>query len=432
MVLGVASVAQAGTPFSVMSLNLHGYHPMGETQRWMQARDGSVEAAPPDLFFFTRDELARGHARRLDVLASAIREMDPDVVFLQEVAAGGPDSPKDCETFYAEGAYDAFEQNSALRLGARLSRLGKDYRMLPACRGNTGWWTDVRSFKDYRILRSRPNSNGLDVVFDFGANPYPRGLVVEGFAVLVRKGMQILDQRVLKLPLAEPLGKSVAQLVTLTPDGKRWFVMVNLHASHKLRHFEYALAVRKAVADYLREARFAGELGGVVVGGDFNAQLYRPAQGMGEVSTVPWEIAAAGEYDFSPSHINANALRERLDALNRDTIYKPWENITDPVEARRRIDAAVTAFLDLGRSWKISPPLSHSWVMQETLEMARAQGACQSGGAWDASCSYDRRIDLIFADPSLRVRESHVLFSKNNWMALDGVSDHPGIFAVLE
>src|SRR5687767_410915 len=94
----------AAVPITLLTLNLHGYHPMGEAHRSQAtvprtvAPFGSADAsfAKPTaeagltdshLFYFTREELDRGHRRRLDQLAEDMRNIAADLVLLQEVGA---------------------------------------------------------------------------------------------------------------------------------------------------------------------------------------------------------------------------------------------------------------------------------------------------------------------------------------------------------
>ncbi len=89
------AAAEGFMKLSIFSLNLHGYHPMGEPRRFIEDRDGRIRRAGyypmgEGLHFFTTEELDRGHRRRLDRLGSDLALLGPDVICLQEVAAGCP------------------------------------------------------------------------------------------------------------------------------------------------------------------------------------------------------------------------------------------------------------------------------------------------------------------------------------------------------
>ncbi|MBX9768991.1 MAG: hypothetical protein K2X47_17080, partial [Bdellovibrionales bacterium] len=71
--------------FRILSLNLHAYHPMAEPQRISQDPAGKTEEAHSDIYFFTPQELDRGSRLRLDVLAKAVQDLEPDLILFQEV-----------------------------------------------------------------------------------------------------------------------------------------------------------------------------------------------------------------------------------------------------------------------------------------------------------------------------------------------------------
>ena len=398
------TASAAASEFSVLTLNLHGYHPTGEAERWSEDRSGKLQKTDSDIFFFTEQELDRGHRRRLDRLARDLNALAPSVVLLQEVAAGGPKTPKTCTEFLAQPPGDGFTLNSAVRLTRRLNSA---YNVALACRGNIGWWTDPTTFREQRILK-RASRTDFAPVFDFGANPYPHGLIVEGLAVLVRKPWKILDQQIWDLALSPSEPKAIAQLVVIGKENGDWIALVNIHAGHKLRHFEQAVAARKRLADYLAQAHFSGQFLGPVIGGDFNAFL-------SEISTLPWEASIErGETD---------RVKAALLALNDDPKYKPWARIENPSS---RIDQAVSEFLAFSEQSPKSPALS------ETLENTSACAPNLLPSALQPACSHPGRIDFIFTDPGLKTSNAAVIYSKNNWNSLDSVSDHPGLYSEFQ
>ncbi|HLD99747.1 MAG TPA: hypothetical protein VJB59_05780 [Bdellovibrionota bacterium] len=422
----------------VMSLNLHGYHPTGAPERWMENRAGQKRLADSNLFFFSRDELDSGHRRRLDRLASDLMKLKPSIILLQEVAASGPGMPKTCTEFFAQPPGDPAHLNAAVRLLRRLKTRGEDYELSTVCRGNLGWWTEPSTFATKRILR-KTNSNTFEVVHDFDSNPYPDGIVVEGLAILVRKSWRILDEQrwTLDIPGA-PDSKSIIQAITIG-KADQWFVAVNVHAGRRFQHFEQAVALRERLAEYLRDARFQGQYAGLVIGGDFNAGLYRPNQVVekGEISTVPWEVSVPGEYSLlsPPFREQIPALRTQLVALARETPPAPpndgfEEEVNRPVLPIAEAEARATHALErLGRLLDSPAPVRHSWTLAESLHKANVSRKCQPESGIDSACSFSQRIDHLFAEPWLRLSNAFILFPRNNWTSLDSVSDHPGVFA---
>src|SRR5687768_1367879 len=65
---------------ALMTLNLHGYHPMGEAPRWIEERGKPPQPANSDIFFFAPEEFARGNSRRLQALARDVSRLAPDLV----------------------------------------------------------------------------------------------------------------------------------------------------------------------------------------------------------------------------------------------------------------------------------------------------------------------------------------------------------------
>jgi hypothetical protein len=416
--------------YRALSFNLHGYHPMGELPRYFEDRDGKLKPADSNLFFFKYAELARGHKARLDLLAAELQALKPDLVFLQEIGAGEARSPKTCELFESSRgvAEDAFSANSALRLTARTTRLGLPYTPLLSCRGNTGWVTDPNTFQDTRIVRVDAKGR-RETVFDFGENPYPHGLIVEGLALLVSPRFRVLESGSWKLPIRGTNETFHVQFAALAPDsGKGWILAANVHGGHKLRHFEQAIALRHALLDYARDRAHFGRYQGPVVGGDFNARLWRPGLARsegdaGEIATLPWELKVDGFFD---ARAELPRLEASLDAYNRDKKNKEWATITDPTEARGRIRTAVDglrALLDRG---------ARPWT--DSLWESNRSGACKQwrdelASITEPACSRSTLIDHILVEDSAQVERSVVLYPKNNWQRLDTLSDHPAVMA---
>lgn len=385
---------------SVLTLNLHGYHPMGEAPRWLEDRSGRIERAESKLFHFTREELDRGNRKRLDLLAKDVVALKPDVALLQEVAAGSPDDPsKTCETFLREPPGDAFEKNSAQRLRDRL----KGYDLALACRGNLGWWTEPGSFAEKRVLRGKGARK--DVVFDFGSNPYPNGILVEGLGVLVRAPWKVVENRSWRIPVPPQGKEAFFQTVLIGREGGARGLVVNLHAGWNFEHFEQAVAIREALKPYLDELSRDASFAGVVTGGDFNAGLFRWKKPGSRPWTVPWELAAEGDYDYRASSAWREDLKRELLEAGADAT---------------QVDGA------LGRYARLQ---THAGVQVEALDRAVRSGVCSPVSAVPSSCQHPARIDLLFADSRFEVVNAFVTHPGNDWFSTEGVSDHPGLFA---
>ncbi len=420
---------------SIFSLNLHGYHPMGEARRFLEDREGRVRPAGAypmgeGLHFFTTDELDRGHRRRLDRLGRDLARLAPDLVCLQEVAAGCPWTPRNAEAFHRVFPDDWFEGNSALRLTNRLnaaSAEGSRWQVALACRGNTGWQTGPGTFAQARPVAF--TGSQMHVVHDFDANPYPEGLLVEGFAVLAQKPWQIADQQEWNLVVNSLGHRAFVQAVMVQhgPAEGPWLVLANVHLGHKVVHFEQALALRSALLDYRRSFADQASCLGMVIAGDFNAFRYRPGNGASDAAMIPWEPQVAGQYDFRPPAESFGNLLSALWACNDDHRYKPWTSIRDPAEARRRITESASRF------WSAQQEAPEDWVpLVEGLDQAQRQSAIFSGGEVPTAASIADRIDFIYGEPTLGVQSACVVYPENTFSFNTGTSDHPGILVNYE
>ncbi|RYZ77651.1 MAG: hypothetical protein EOP05_01020 [Proteobacteria bacterium] len=424
-VLTAVSPEAQASRLNVLTLNLHGYHPMGKEERQFESRDGKTRRAESFLTYFPFGEIQDGHEKQLEFLSrefAAMNEPDlPHVIFLQEVGAGLPSSAKDCQEFYANPGTDFFGKNSALRLASRLETKGVKFHVELACRGNIGWRTDANTFSTERIL-----SASGQVVFDFGANPYPNGFIVEGTAILVREPYRILDQRVEWLQIPETSDKAFIQFARVQKSGEKgWTLIANLHGTHKVRHFESAVTFREALENFVASHSDRANYLGAIVSGDFNANLYRPNSKLAEVSTAPWEIGVSGEFDFAHALDNDFIhLEETLWKQNVDPKFKPWANIGTDSAARKRVSIAVERFKRLARSNRLID-------LQEAF-IGFNPKKCLNFMRLDSACEREDRIDLVFASHTLSPLKAAILFSKNSFYSLVGPTDHPGVYAQYE
>jgi endonuclease/exonuclease/phosphatase family metal-dependent hydrolase len=430
----------------ILSLNLHGHHPTGETPRWHEDSIGRLRAADSNLFYFTAEELDRGSRRRLDRLADAIHRLGPDLILLQEVAAGCPWAARDEAMFHRSFPDDWFEANSALRLTSRLNRLAGEagWSAHLVCRGNVGWHTHAGTFTRERIV-TFDDGGRRRIVHDFNANPYPAGILVEGFALLARQPWRVANQERRDLT-HNRLGHKVTVQAAIVERGAGgpWLAAVNVHLGHKLAHFEQALAVRRLAAELGRQANLPGPCLGVVVGGDFNAGLYRPlphgvaaedpsrhapvgrpiGPAGGEASMAPWEYACPGRWDWRRPSRRGEVLAA-LWSLHDDRGYKPWATPPDATAAGRITDAVDSFFALAGEL----PDEALRW--QDAVETAGSTAVAARTGL-PVAASLTGRIDYLLTAPSLRAVEAAVLWPEHDWHRTDGLSDHPGLWARYE
>jgi hypothetical protein len=271
----IGGAEESRNSIRMLTLNLHGYHPTDELPRWFQSKEGTLRPANPDIFFFKQEELSRGHTLRLDRLAKDINLLAPDIVFFQEVGAGAPDLEKNCNTFFRRDLpRDSFELNSVVRLHQNLMMIAPSihYNLSLACRGNIGWNTDNKLFLNQRIVTFPENNSKKTphIVFDFNANPYPSGIIVEGLAVLVKDTWSILGEYQWKLPINRLGDTFFTQVVVVRQASSSnveapWLALVNIHGVHKLRHFEAAIKVREELDTFIRNAPWKGKYLGAII-----------------------------------------------------------------------------------------------------------------------------------------------------------------------
>ncbi len=423
---------------SLFSMNLHGYHPMGEARRFLEDRDGRIRPAGvypmgEGLHYFTTEELDRGHRRRLDRLGQDLAGLAPDILCLQEVAAGCPWKPRNCEIFHQVFADDWFESNSALRLLHRLNeRQGQErpWQAALACRGNIGWQTGPGVFSQARVVSF--SGSQKQIIHNFDACPYPEGLLVEGFAVLIRQPWEIADRQEWNLVINSLGHKAFIQAMTIRRSGAGsgrdpWLVLANVHLGHKIGHFEQAVVLRSALLDYRRSFPDQDGCLGMIIAGDFNAYRYRPAAGIRDTAMIPWEVHVPGQYDFRPEADTFGDLLSALWLCNDDQRYKPWASIRDPGEARKRISEAADRF------WTAQQEAPKDWpTLVDGLDQAGRQAAIYSPESVPAASSIPDRINYVYADPALKVESACVVYPQNTFAFNTGTSDHPAILVNYE
>jgi hypothetical protein len=411
-------------PFRVLSLNLHGYHPMSEPLRYAEKIGQEPKLTEPYLTYFTPEEIRRGQTKQLTTLQEQITSLSPDLILLQEVGAGLPETTKDCAEFYREEGGDTFGRNSALRLRDRLNARGAGYDTALACRANIGWRTDENTFANTRIWRGEGAAREL--VHDFGANPYPQGFIVEGTAILARAPWRLEDPRIWNIPLAKAGETFFFQGSRLRyADSAEWLLVVNVHGRWNVRHFEAAVELRRQVDSYVSAQPDRAAFRGFFIGGDFNAPLFRPRTGAAEVSGLPWEVSRPGEFNFGADAGDEawKDLSARLWALSfKDGKYTA--ELGPEAEARQRTEEAVFTY----RSF-VESGVPERLPLQEALTPQTCSAS--RWPAFEAACTFPKRIDLLFHSPGLVTRAATVLWSSNTFFTTEGVSDHPGLLVDL-
>lgn len=428
MPLAQPAIVAAALGLRILTLNLHGYHPMGEAPRFAREASGRITPVQSEIYAFTREEITRGHARRVEALSRDLRSAGADLMLFQEVGAGGPDTAKTCAEFTAPlpaRGRDPSRANSVLRLQARMRELGLPTQVALACRANVGWVTNPRTFAEAEIVRPR-STGGYETIFRPGDDPYPRGILVEGMAILARAPWRIeashdlwLERGVSPGQPAESFFTQLALVARGTAADAPRVLVANVHGGHKLRNFEEAVALRIALERVLVELRARGRpVAGLLVGGDFNASLFRPALSpdrRGEVGMAPWELRVPGQFDVTPG---LPGLFERLVPellrLDADPAYKPWASLANPAAARTRAVAAAEA-------WATSSPALPALV--DSIEAARRTRSCPVG----AVCEIPRRIDHLLS--TLDVAASAIAYANADHYSLAEPSDHPAVWA---
>jgi len=428
-------IAKHDHSITTLSLNLHGYHPMGEKERYLQDRAGNLTLTSSSIHYFKPLEIIRGNQNRLDQLALNMIELSPDVIFLQEVGAGSPNNRnKTCQDFYKKFSYDYAFENTSLRLEKKLDGLGKKYTSLLACRGNIGWFTGPGQFRDQRIVTKDGN-----IIFDFETNPYPDGILIEGSSMMVSNHLRVLDHIIYNDPYNYLSERFFYQMAALSDQDNNWFLAINIHAGHKMNHFEQSILIKKNILAYLSEHQHPGTFKGILIAGDFNARLFRPnskeemQSDFSEISTVLYEVIKQDQFDFLLDNLADNQkmqyLQQELIKLNHSS-YKPWASILDKKEFDRRLYDALNKFKLLQKAY-LQGAYKDYLIMQSTLETASEQEICHPNENLSGSCIFKNNIDFIMKTSSFAISNAYVVFSKNNWTSLDYISDHPGILSKL-
>jgi hypothetical protein len=233
--------------------------------------------------------------------------------------------------------------------------------------------------------------------------------VLEGTAMVARAPWALRDNVAWLVPSGgEKFFFQSAELFSTEDTDGSWRLLVNVHGSHKVAHFESAVAVRAWLQGYLARHELRHKLKGVVIAGDFNARL-------DEESMQPWLLQDPASFDRQLTAIE-------LKALNDDQNYKPWATISPSTWAWSRINKA----LDIFESVLRGPWL----VLSDNLTSHARAGTCdaKASNGLSSACVDDYGIDHVLtseADPTLN---SFVLYpDTTDENTLQRLSDHPGI-----
>lgn len=412
----------------VITLNLHGYHPMGEKQRWFEFKNGEIKAAPSDIFYFTWEEIVRGNKKRLDRLAYDMGKLEPDIVFLQEVAAGSP-TGKGKEIFHKPPQNDQENGNIALRLRERLK--DKGYEATVACRGNVGWITNQDTFKDKRIITKEGDTK--TVIFDYGSNPYPEAILIEGFGILYKKPFKLIEGGLWHIEYNKDGHKCACQYALLERAGKI-ILAVNIHSGHKIDHFEQAVAIRKHISDFTYEHDEKEKIQGIIIAGDANARLYRPnkkePEEFSEPTTGPWEVFIEGQFDLRiQSKDKIQKFQEELIKFNFDKKYKNWAMIEDKKAVRKRVEDAIKRFCQwqqFAQEKKLPIKMTEclSYITQKNkIKPLKNAPRTATKRKW--------RIDHIFVNEIFDIKNAFIIYDDSSWIELNSVSDHMGVYCEI-
>lgn len=382
---------------SVLTLNLHGYHPMGEERRVLHKNSGGPELSWSHLHYFNQTELTRGLEKRQKILASHLANAKADIIFLQEIGGGVLHQKKTCSDFRAS--------NTAEDLRSRLG----GYRSWIGCRGNLGWWTDARTFESFSVY----TENTQQLVMSRGQNPYPFALMMEGLAILTSPSVEVLGQREEALSINSSGERFFLQLLKFRVRAQRgsgWWIAVNIHGGHKVQNFEQAVSARRFLSQYINSQTDREKFAGFIVAGDFNALLPQS-----EVSTVPWSFFHAWQ---TPEGLTSDLLR-----LNSSG-HKPFATLPQE-QALPRIKESVQKFFE----W-------FSWARQPqdgSLNEVTLNSNCVLLHApMNPYCGMKDKIDHIFVSNEIRITRHSAVYRQNNWIDLETTtSDHPGLVVQL-
>lgn len=382
---------------SLMSLNLHGFHPMGEERRVLIKTDGTKELAWAHLHYFTESEIRRGLQKRQALLSTHIQSTHPDILFLQEVGGAEFNLNKTCTDFY--------RSNTAQDLKFRLP----DYQLFTGCRGNVGWWTDQNTFNGIKIVSEKTQS----LIMSQGANPYPQGMMVEGLAILTSGNIKVISHVRESLKINnenETFFFHMLKFGLTQNNNGDWWLAVNIHGGHMIQNFEQAVTTRRYLSQYLDQQPDKAKFQGFVVAGDFNAQLPKI-----EISTVPWSFFHAWQ---TKEGISADLLK-----LNASD-YKPWSRLSAD-KAQSRVRASVDKLFD----W-------FSWprhTLDGSLNEVSLNSPCVPGPSLlNPFCQMKEKIDHIFVSDTVKVKNHSALYKQNNWTDLNNtMTDHPGFMAII-
>jgi endonuclease/exonuclease/phosphatase family metal-dependent hydrolase len=389
----IFSVSSFSTELKLLTFNLHAHHPMNEERRLKVYPSGGDTLSDSLIFYFRKEEILRGADKRQMALATDLQRLSPDIVFLQEVASELGEL--DCSSY--------LQRNNALDLARR-----SGHKAYSGCRGNVGWITDEKTFKNFGIQTEKSNKT----IFPMGTNPYPRGLVVEGTAILTSSKIRVLKHTAIHVPFASGKGSFFLQWMKFKLKGTedKWWIAVNLHGGHKVQNFEEAVAARWALSQVINQDPERAQFGGLIVAGDFNA--YLPPS---EVSTTPWSFF----YRWQTQEV----LRRELTRLN-ESGYKDFATLPAR-EADHRIQSSVQSLFD----WFALD--RHEW--DGSLDEIFTRGKCSF--VWkdlNPMCRWSK-IDHIFVSSNIHVLEASGIYSHHNWADLkDTLSDHPAVWARID
>jgi hypothetical protein len=390
----------------IATLNMHGYHPMDMPERFIEDSAGKLRQAISFPFYFEPSELRQGNANRLEKLGATLAGAEPDFVLLQELAFHDLGKP-------AIKNETASVENSDLNpLINALSKGGKAY--------------EGRVASAVKVLHPKPvdpseriikMSNGKpEIVYEYGAEPYATGVFSYGLGILVSKDWTIDENLTAQVETNRYGHEAAAQLVVVRKkDSLKWHLLVNFHGGHKLEHFEQAIAIKEFIERFISRHPNKLNYSGAFVAGDMNARKYRPTQGHGEFSTMPWEVFVPGEFDFrEDTRQNREKMKKLLTDLNRDNEYKPWANVE--TNANQRITDAINRYFLLIKQSESLRSHFLNEIADPVLEPHRV----------------DERVDLVFSDYRLRRSSSKIIGEKTNYHRLDHLSDHPLVIAAVE
>jgi len=439
----------------IITLNLHGYHPMYAPIRYIYKSNNFLPVSN-DVYYFTEKEIINGNNKRIEKLANDIANQNIDIYLFQEVAAGFK-SDLSQQKFYNEffvddeiinsGNYSKnhpifklnnhFSTNTLIRLKHHLLTKKIFYNSILLCRGNIGWISgnQIKFYGEPSDIYIKKD-NQFFKILDKDKPPFPDGLLIEGFGILTKSDILLVNNTTKKIPIFGTNDSFSAQLITFLIKRKKInkrLVVCNVHLGHKLFNLEQQASIRIYLENYLLNEmlnnnllRFNETLSecykrnyiGTIIGGDFNAISY-------EANPNALDI---GFYPFFQNNFSFDQIKEKAYKFNYAN-YKKFASTSDNF-FYNLFERLEKYLLPLLKKINENRAIINSNFSDPLAFLNNKNNLINAN---------DERIDYLLtdhnginADNQLKIIDAKIIWNENDWIKTDGVSDHKGLFAEFE